>query len=501
MTPLRSLALALALAAPTLAATAACSVTPAETETSDDELNYRSVSGQEFELSAAVTFKAPESARGLEGEARDAAIATRAAEIRNQIATAMSAELDRVWPKEDRLSREKLAIQYRQGSAGSRDLTPVDGGASYTMTVTGEFSGVKDAEQKLPLVAPEGEPSAKKYLPMTADVGDGPVELRVYLTPVARSRNAYPKYMELFEDGLDIAVHAGGDHHEPPKDIAHARSVYDDLVASGFRSPVASFEELEIDSGPLTKTIRVKGRDVPVRVSIFHVDMTPPDARQPLLDAYRRSMKEADVVIYDGHAGKRLDYSGVVLAYKPSRVSVPATDFKNIETPRKQQVYVFNGCETYTGYADMLYLNPNRTPENTDVITTANYSAIQSKANQVNAFIHAFIDEKSGAWIPRSWDSVLSKMDAVGERSWVHVYGVHGLDDNPKVSPLADVSKVGQRCSTDADCGAADSRCLSVSSSRRVCGVACADSAGCPRGTRCALPRGATGPDAMQCVR
>jgi hypothetical protein len=91
-------------------------------------------------------------------------------------------------------------------------------------------------------------------------------------------------------------------------------------------------------------------------------------------------------------------------------------------------------------------------------------------------------------------------MNAVGERSWVHVYGVHGIDDDPKASPLADLSKVGVSCTQDQDCGAVDSRCVVVSSTKKVCGVACADSAGCPSGTKCLLPRGRTSPDDQQCL-
>ena len=89
-------------------------------------------------------------------------------------------------------------------------------------------------------------------------------------------------------------------------------------------------------------------------------------------------------------------------------------------------------------------------------------------------------------------------MNSVGERSWVHIYGVHGLDDNPKVSPLADLSKVGATCTKDADCGAADSRCI-VTTTKKVCGIACADTAGCPAGTKCVLPKGRTSADDQQC--
>ena len=408
---------------------------------------------------------------------------------------AITAELDRLWPEDRRTTREGVAIEFRQGTGTESELAKQDD-THYAMRVAAEFSGVTDLLKKLPMKQADG----KSFLPVPADLGAGSVELQVFLDPIQRSLNAYPKYLDLFADGLDIAVHVGGDHNDPPQDIDHARSIYDDLVASGFKSPVAKFEDLKIDTAPLASSIKVQGKEVAVRVRIVHVDMSTPDTRNLLVDAYKASMKNADVVIYDGHAGRQLTYSGVVVAYKPARVALPASEFRNAESTDKQQIYLFNGCETYTGYADQLYLNPKRTPDNTDVITTGNFSAIQPKANQVIAFIHSLIDQKSGAWVPRSWDSVLGRMNAVGERSWVHVYGVHGLDDNPKVSPLADVSKVGATCRFDSDCGAADSRCLSVSSSKKVCGVACADTSGCPNGTKCLLPRGRTSVDDMQCL-
>lgn len=485
----------LVLAVPALLATACASSEGDNAAGADDELNYRSTAGQEYSLSATVTFKASADAMAKQGAERDAAVAAQADGLRTQVASAISAELDKIWPEEQRTTREGLAIQYRQGSAKQNELQAQADGR-YTVVVSAEFTAVKGVEKKLPLKTADG----KTFLPVTTDVGEGPVELQVTLTPVERSLNAYPKYIALFEDGLDIAVHVGGDHNDPPQDIAHARSIYDDLTASGFKSPVTKFEDLKIDSGPLTSAIKVQGKDVPVRVRIVHVDMSTPETRQVLVDAYKQSVKSADVVIYDGHAGRQLTYSGVVVAYKPSRVAIPASEFKNIEASDKQQVYVFNGCETYTGYADKLYENPKRNPENTDVITTGNYSAIQSKANQVISFIHSFIDQRTGSWVPRSWDSVLSRMNAVGERSWVHVYGVHGIDDDPRISPLADASKIGAACRVDADCGAADSRCVQVSSTKRVCGAACADSSACPSGTKCVLPRGRTSIDDMQCL-
>ena len=482
------------LTIPVLFATACSSAEEPSTDSGQDEINYRSTSGQEFALSTNITFKVDAATAALQGDEKTKAVLAQAERLRDTVLTTITAELDKLWPEAERISSAGVAIQYRQASATLADLKELPGGAGYGLTVSGEFAGIKDLEQRLPMKTVGG----KTFLPVAADLGAGAEELQVTVTPIARSLNAYPKYLELFEDGLDISAHFGGDHNTPPKDIDHARSLYDDLLASGFKSPVAKFEDLEIDSGPITSTIKVKGAEVVVRVNIFHVDMSTPDTRNLVVDAYKNAAKTADVIIYDGHAGRRLDYSGVVLAYNPARASIPASDFKTFETTSKQQVYLFNGCETYTGYADKLYENPKRNAENTDVITTGNFSAIQSKANQVIAFIHSFVDQKTGNWIPRSWDSVLTRMDTVGERSWVHIYGVHGLEDNPKASPLADVSKVGVTCTKDADCGAADSRCI-VTPTKKVCGIACADTAGCPAGTKCVLPKGRTSADDQQC--
>jgi hypothetical protein len=491
---LRRLALGLTIPVAILASACAVESGPSIDQT-DDELNYRSTAGQEYSLSTPVTFEVPANVLALSGAAKDAALLAHAQGLRNTVTTAITAELDKRWPEDARTTSAGVAIEFRQASATTADLKAADA-THMSMVVSAEFSGEKALLQKLPMKTENGA----SFLPISADLGAGATELHVSVTPIERSLNAYPKYLDMFADGLDIAVHVGGDHDDPPQDIDHARSVYDDLLTSGFKSPVTRFEDLKIDSGPLTSKIRVKGADVAVRVRIVHVDMSTPDTRNVLIDAYKSSVKNADVVIYDGHAGRQLDYSGVVVAYKPTRVALPASEFKNIDATSKQQVYLFNGCETYTGYADKLYENPKKNTTNTDVITTGNFSAIQPKANQVISFIHSFIDQKSGVWIPRSWDSVLARMNAVGERSWVHVYGVHGLDDNPKVSPLADTSKVGAACTKDADCAGADSKCLSVSSTKKACGVACADTAGCPSGTKCALPKGKTSVDDLQCT-
>lgn len=479
---------------------AACSTATEDAASSDEsEINYRSATGQEFALTTEVTFDTPADIQAMpEGAEKEAALKAKADQIRTTVASATSSDLEKRWPEDVRITRNGVVIQLRQKTTGSKDIVAVDGGKQTKISVVMEFSAQNDIETKLPMKTEDD----KTFYPLAVDMDGKTQELRIFVTKIERSLNAYPKYMEMFEDGLDIGVHVGGDHNTPPQDINHARSIYDDLVASGFKSPVTKFEDLKIDSGPLTSAVKVKGADVPVRVKIYHVDMTTAETRNLLVEAYKASAKADDVVIYDGHAGKQLSYSGVVVAYKPARVAIPASEFKNLPTTGKQQIFLFNGCETYSGYADSLYENPNNKPENTDIITTGNYSAIFPRATQVIAFVHGLVDGKTrgGEWVPRSWDSVLTNMSRAGDRAWPHVYGVHGLDDNPRTSPIADAAKVGAACSVDADCGATDSKCISVSATKKVCGIACADSAGCPSGTVCALPRGSQSIDDQQCA-
>src|SRR5438067_2030884 len=90
------------------------------------------------------------------------------------------------------------------------------------------------------------------------------------VTAQTRSTDAWLAYDRLFADGeLSIAVHFGWDYWDR-YDIKGSRNLYNYLTGQGFTSPVASYEKLERDSGPLTKTIQSNGKPVVVKVWIFH---------------------------------------------------------------------------------------------------------------------------------------------------------------------------------------------------------------------------------------
>jgi hypothetical protein len=470
----------------------ACSTSTDDSAETNGALNYRNTSGFEWDLSASVIFtlKVPGNEPLVDSDARAALATEQATKKLGEVMQALNNKLQQLLPEAVRLKRGASAVNVRQLSIAAENVREFDDGNRFMF----ELRAVAASDAEFINYFPMIERSGQRGL----DIKVGDEEVFVTFRQATQSRNSYPRYEELFEDGLDIDIHFGGDHHDPPLDVAHARGFYEGMVAGGFRSPVARFEDLKLESGPLTRTIRHKGELIPVRVRITHVDMTTPQTRGKLIDAFKKSAKDSDVVIYSGHAGQVLDYSGVVVAYKPDRVALPATKFREMEMPEKYQVFLFNGCETYVGYADSLYANPAKNSANLNVVTTVNFSALQAEPTQVLAFTSALIDqkEKSGDFWPHSWDGILSRMNAAGDQSWVHVYGVHGTDNNPKRSPTADPRVVGKACRKDADCGT-DALCIDGKS---VCGMACVDDAACPSGTVCRYVRAPAQIDERQCV-
>ena len=478
---------------------AACSAAPVESKAQDSAaIDYRSTTGQEYALGATLRFQLSAEDQSAPLEDRPALLEKAARKHIDTVTTAVNAELARLWPEADRLKKPGVAVMLRQSAPLLASLREADDGGIYSFDYHLEFGAQSDFDQRLPTKAVEG--SDGKFFIVNADLGNGAEPVALGLTRVDRSRNAYPLYEDMFSDGLDIAIQMGGDYNDSRGDLRHAKYLFAELVRLGFQAPVKTFDDLTLDSAPFKRTMKVKGKDVEVRARIVHAEMTTPETRDKLIDAYKGFVKNADIIIYSGHAGTQLDYSGVAVAYKPSRVALPASEFKNLDAPDKYQIFVFDGCETYTGYADKLYENPKKNAKNADVVTVVNFSATQEEPNQEYAFLRSFLAEKDGEWVPRSWDSVLEKVNGAADASWVHVYGVHGIDDNPKLSPLADVSKFGAKCNADSDCGAKDSYCLTVAEGTKRCGMACADADGCPDGGRCSFLKDYPSSDDKQCI-
>jgi hypothetical protein len=477
---------------------AACSSAAEEAstpvESADANLDYRATNGKEFDVAGRAEVKLEGADAALEGEARSAKLEELARLRIDAITRALDAELWKLWPEDRRQNEKNIVAMIRMASPKRGDFM-VEGNAA-AFSYWAQVAGPNDLLSTLPLVA-DGD---KRLTKLTVDGAEVVLEW----SEAAETADAYPRYAEMFEDGvLDIAIHVGGDHYSPRNDLNESQAIYDELLALGMRSPVSSFADLRLDSAPFEGSLAVAGKQVVVRATLVHADMAPDDKLDDLVTKFKARAKEADVVVYRGHAGTQLDYSGVVVHYEP-RVAIPASDFDWLDLPRKYQLFVFDGCETYTGYADKLLENTAKDETNADIITSVNYGSGLVRAESVRALLHALLDKTgttttNARWVPRSWDAVLKRVNDQQRGPWTSIYGVHGLADNPRLSMLADASKIGTSCRLNADCGGTDSLCVATQSGR-VCGAACTDDSACPTATKCTAVNSRTLGPIKQCL-
>jgi hypothetical protein len=149
----------------------------------------------------------------------------------------------------------------------------------------------------------------------------------------------------------------------------------------------------------------------------------------------------------------------------------------------RYQIVFAEACNTYM-LGNTLMQNPNKAGKNIDVITTTNMSVSYSP---VEDFLARLIEvDTSGRHRPRTMSATLADLDlyTLGEVQPT-MYGIHGIDDNPKLHPYAKPENACNRCSSNAACGGVGNACVTVGDSGRRCVAACTDDAGCGAGYAC----------------
>ena len=312
------------------------------------------------------------------------------------------------------------------------------------------------------------------------------ISLDVEISAKSSEPDAYPEYARLFEDGvLDIAIHVGGGYNEKRYDLLAAGDIFDRLKSDiNLKAPVDDFASLTSKSGAFIGSFDSNGREIQVEVHLIHPGMEAEEGvgYNGLLDLYRESASKRDIVIYDGHAGYDSNYSGVVVHYNP-RYAIAADDFTDLELPEKYQLFFFNGCKTYTTYADAMYQHPKKDTGNLDIITTVNFSWLSEMTRVTTDFLGNIISLEEGTHIPRSYDQILAELNR--GRSWDVIYGIHGLSDNGRLSPYADTDALCRSCEGNSGCPGADNLCIRGLDGDAACAAACTDDSGCPTGYRC----------------
>jgi hypothetical protein len=297
----------------------------------------------------------------------------------------------------------------------------------------------------------------------------------------------------LTADGkLDIDVFFGWDYHSDYH-LKHSKEFFTWLKEEQhFRAPTASWDTLTPTSGPFTKTVKADGRDVRVEVRIYFGKpgtTTDPDTDaggKVLEDIALGSLKTRDVIMYSGHSGP---FYGFALANwkKTEEGDLDDADIRVAQMPSdRYQVVLAEGCDTYqigTAFKE----NPAKAGKNVDIVTTTSFSDASSPA-AVEQFVSALIArDSSGRLRPQPVSGLLTQLDG---NSWgfTTMYGMHGIDDNPKVVPFAKTANFGKTCSANADCGGPGNLCVSAGSGQgKKCTAACAVSgeSGCGTGYTC----------------
>jgi hypothetical protein len=318
------------------------------------------------------------------------------------------------------------------------------------------------------------------------------IEVKSYTDPEAEkveveikgseSRDAFPKYKELFADGVfDIGLHFGGDYNEGRHDLETAKWTVEYLIEQGWKNDaVKTFEDLRIDSPPFTNALFVEGREIEAQVYVYHSDLDGGAEQVVLTDAVKRSFAERDVVIYSGHAGEG---AGLILDYHP-RYQIAASEFATIQMAEKYQIFVFDGCQTYRSYVDDILKNPAKSFDNLDAVTTVNTTPFGAGYQVIHEFIYWLtLTSGDGDHFPLTWKQILRGINTRNFKS-VH-YGVHGIDNDPVLNPHASEDITCRPCENDNECGAGGNFCLGYSGGS-ACGVACAHDSACGEGFRCA---------------
>ena len=313
--------------------------------------------------------------------------------------------------------------------------------------------------------------------------------LTLSIRPEPKSTDGWWDYKRLFEDGvLTVDVHYGYDYAAQGH-LTDSKAFYEWLIDRGFRSPVSSYDRYTRTSGALTKTIDADGRDVKVEVRLFYP--RPGTSTDPATDAGGRvleadmykSLESRDVIVYAGHSGPLY---GFALANweKTAEGDVDDTELATAQLARgKYQIVFAEACNTYM-LGNTLKHNPSKQGKDIDVITSTNMSVSYSP---VEDFLARLLEiDTLGRHRPRTMSATIADLDLYtwGETQPT-MYGIHGVDDNPKLHPYANPENLCRSCSSNAACGGVGNSCVSIGDSGRRCVAACTDDAACGEGYRC----------------
>jgi len=304
------------------------------------------------------------------------------------------------------------------------------------------------------------------------------------------SSDAFFDIARLTADGvLDVDMFFGWDYHDNFH-IKHSQDMFTWLVDQGFKAPVSDWDHLTKDTGPFTKKMNANGKTITVEVRLYFgkpgTDTDPDtDAGGKVLEGIaRNSLKTRDVVVYSGHSGP---FYGFALANwnKTYEGDLDDSEMRTIPLASKYQIVVAEACDTYQ-IGEAFLENPAKAGKNIDVITTTSFSNAATPATAEDFMTSLLSHDSLGRLRGQTALSLLTKLDSNAYEYGFHtMYGLHGIDNDPKLHPFANVDAIGTTCSKNADCGGPGNLCVTMGTSGKRCTAACTADEACPTDYRC----------------
>lgn len=402
----------------------------------------------------------------------------------------------------------------KAGAFEDLDVEPRADGLTYDFTFRQLAAAGKNLMSQLPIRTVNGKPTFELEIgkPTNAEMAQLETNAEWYRNPpwgswnpanvpadkketiafsITRERESTDGFFDLARltaDGvLDIDVYFGWDYHSEYH-LKHSRSFFNWLKNEGFKAPVASWDAMTHETGAFKRTVKADGKTVSVEVRFYFGKpgtATDPDTDEGgklLEDLARASLATRDVVVYSGHSGP---FYGFALANwkKTLEGDLDDSEMRTIPMPAdRYQLILAEGCDTYqigTAFKE----NPAKAGKNVDVITTMSFSNASTPATVHNFLSALLARDSAGRLRPQPISTLLTKLD---NQSWAFhpMYGIHGIDDNPKLVPFAKTENFGKACSSNAECGGPGNLCVSTGSGKK-CTAACAADPGCGTGYAC----------------
>jgi len=261
------------------------------------------------------------------------------------------------------------------------------------------------------------------------------------------------------------------------------------LWDTGCRSRVPSYGKSNRTGGAFTKSMEMDGKNVKLEVRLFYP--RPGTSVDPDTDAggiqlekdMFASLNSRDVIIYAGHSGPLYGFA-MANWDKTDEGDIDDVELAVAEMPSdRYQIVMAEACNTYM-LGHTLMSNPNKAGKNIDVITSTNMSVSYSP---VEDFLTRLLEvDSQGRHRPRTMSATVADLDlyTLGDVQPT-MYGIHGIDDNPKLHPYANPESSCKRCSSNTACGGVGNACVTVGTSGRRCVTACTDDTGCADGYAC----------------